>query len=913
MDSLKQQHHSKGESAEEGIRFSPRADELIKRVEELDEELQQKFTREAAILFTDIKGSTIYFKTHGDIAGRLMMQRHYDMLSPIITHYEGIIVKTVGDSIMASFGTPSHAVNAAIDMQRTLWKHNARLPEDDHIKIRIGINFGKVITENDDIYGNVVNEASKLVSIGESEQILVSASVYHSLHSEADALFSPFEPEHSSEDVVSFPIYVVQWQRDFLSEREMTTLSLSLVNQTPLAHDDSSVRTHYFSPIEHLIKEKVFRVTVNPEGRLSAIFEDAKRAVEVALEILKVLQKSDQLFHIGIHTGTLTVTEDELYGGEEADEACAHAEINEIYITHPTFVLIKDSPLLKSISLPDTLKNGTALYKILWEPTEKRRVEEPSLITRQLSNPECFYCSSRNHHISLCPSKGIPFHTHSLNEMGYLSPAEIKALFATYFPTIVSPHKPDQDEILTPLIPDQKPDSPNLPFESFYEVTEIFQLRFLREVWRSEATDWNQFVISTTNRRGGGFLWLGEDCLRVSKYDEAHTMFTKAVEHNADDYRPYLALGVLTVETDNLTKATTLFRRALLHAHTPLHKSYILLLLARIDECKGNLADALERVREASYLAPHFLEVKYRHAVLLAKNDEKYEALSIFKNLIATEPTFYIRVLIDPGLNIIRGEIDLLTKELYEQAKVQASNNIKTIRKSLIDHGEWFSKQDPEYQAAEKIFNQTLKLFEGNSYFGLLDVVGYGFNIKDKLRAVLKNKRKSIRKNLNSFYAIWEDYHLYLERYCYKDLLSYGDLFLENHFITTMEKARVTISIDSAESLKNTHHLINELTALSKKITNNRKKLNFLKMIYFTLECSAKFFSRLLLSCVLVSTIFCVVLIGYHGYSQSLYHLSSNLIIDYLKFSSCCGGIFGAGVSVYWIYKNFDHLYEKLK
>lgn len=299
--------------------------------------------------------------------------------------------------------------------------------------------------------------------------------------------------------------------------------------------------------------------------------------------------------------------------------------------------------------------------------------------------------------------------------------------------------------------------------------------------------------------------------------------------------------------------------------------------------------------------------------MLLAKNDEKYEALSIFKNLIATEPTFYIRVLIDPGLNIIRGEIDLLTKELYEQAKVQASNNIKTIRKSLIDHGEWFSKQDPEYQAAEKIFNQTLKLFEGNSYFGLLDVVGYGFNIKDKLRAVLKNKRKSIRKNLNSFYAIWEDYHLYLERYCYKDLLSYGDLFLENHFITTMEKAIVTISIDSAESLKNTQHLINELTALSKKITNNRKKLNFLKMIYFTLECSAKFFSRLLLSCVLVSTIFCVVLIGYHGYSQSLYHFSSKLIIDYLKFSSFCGGIFGVGVSVYWIYKNFDHLYEKLK
>ncbi|MEE9505451.1 MAG: adenylate/guanylate cyclase domain-containing protein, partial [Thermodesulfobacteriota bacterium] len=74
-------------------------DELIKRVEELDDELHKRLTKEITILFTDITGSTTFFKIHGDIAGRLMVQRHYDMLSPIITHYEGTIVKMVGDSI----------------------------------------------------------------------------------------------------------------------------------------------------------------------------------------------------------------------------------------------------------------------------------------------------------------------------------------------------------------------------------------------------------------------------------------------------------------------------------------------------------------------------------------------------------------------------------------------------------------------------------------------------------------------------------------------------------------------------------------------------------------------------------------------------------------------------------------------
>ena len=66
-------------------------EDLIKRVAELDEELHKRLTREIAVLFTDIRGSTTFFKIHGDIAGRLMMQRHYDMLFPIIDKNNGTI------------------------------------------------------------------------------------------------------------------------------------------------------------------------------------------------------------------------------------------------------------------------------------------------------------------------------------------------------------------------------------------------------------------------------------------------------------------------------------------------------------------------------------------------------------------------------------------------------------------------------------------------------------------------------------------------------------------------------------------------------------------------------------------------------------------------------------------------------
>ena len=138
---------------------------------------QKRQTLEVAVLFTDIRGSSLFFKIHGDIAGRLMMQRHYDMLFPLIEEHRGAVVKTVGDSIMATFYDPLNAVNAAVAMQQKLFDYNAQQSADDPIRIRIGINFGKGIVEEHDVFGDVVNVASKLVSIGESEQIVVSESV----------------------------------------------------------------------------------------------------------------------------------------------------------------------------------------------------------------------------------------------------------------------------------------------------------------------------------------------------------------------------------------------------------------------------------------------------------------------------------------------------------------------------------------------------------------------------------------------------------------------------------------------------------------------------------------------------------------------------------------------------------------
>jgi class 3 adenylate cyclase len=904
---------------ERSQRFNPETDDLIKRVAELDEELHNKMTREIAVLFTDIRGSTTFFKIHGDIAGRLMMQRHYDMLFPLIEDHEGTIIKTVGDSIMATFNDLPQAVTAAIAMQRRLAEYNAHQSNEDPIRIRIGINYGKGIIEENDVFGNVVNVASKLVSLGESEQILVSESVHAKLKSTPDFTFFPLKSDQPFYNSLKLKAYAVRWrQQDKIEEKDMTIMSLALINHstslkaTNEGQKDDSDLPNFFAPIEQVVREQAFRTTINPPWRLQAVFEYAETALETALEILRIFQGLDQPFNIGIHTGRTVIEEVEVHGGEEADEAREKAGAHEIYITQPTYEILKDNLLLSFLPLPARLQNGILLYKLLLESSRKSKTEEPQHTRHQVSHDACFYCSSNNHQSALCPSKRIPFHTNSLNEIGYLPTQEMKSLFAKHVPTIVKPFESDQEDISAPLLPNQS-NSFKVPFESFYEVNEVFQLRFLRRVWSSEVSDWNSFNLSTAYRRSGGFVWLGEDSLRVSKHTEALTMFNKALLHNIEDYKPHMGLGFLAIEKEDLFKAAHHFQRALSCTSNPLQRSYLLLLLSRVREVSGNLDDAIDTVREALIAAPQFQDAQYRHAILLAKKGNLRDALAILRTLIETKPEFFFKALIDPGLEDVRKNIAVLTTELFDYAQTQASENIKSIQKNLTEHREWFSKEDYEYQTAEKILAQTIKLSEGNSYFGFLDVISYGLDIKDKLRSALKNRRQSIRKNISSLRSRGDEYEMYLDNYCYKSLINYSDTLLSKNYGDLLNKAKSASLVESAESLREAQVFIKELFSLSKKIGNNRKKLDFLKVTVFSSECFFKFLVRFLLCSLSVSAVSCFVLIGYEAYSSSLAAFSRDAITDYVKFSSFCGTLFGAGAAVYWLYNNFDNLYSKLK
>lgn len=160
-----------------------RYDTLVTKILELSREdpslLQQleKFRRAVTVLFTDIKGSTAYFERFGDIAGLAMVHECNDLLRLAIEHHSGRVIKTIGDAVMAAFDDCNESVRAAIAMQRQLREKNAGRKKEDELQVRIGLHYGTGILKSDDVFGDVVNVASRVESMAEAGQIIISDSL----------------------------------------------------------------------------------------------------------------------------------------------------------------------------------------------------------------------------------------------------------------------------------------------------------------------------------------------------------------------------------------------------------------------------------------------------------------------------------------------------------------------------------------------------------------------------------------------------------------------------------------------------------------------------------------------------------------------------------------------------------------
>ncbi len=212
------------------------------------------------ILFADISRSCRLYELMGDEAANAIIKGCLMQINEVVCQYGGQLIKEIGDEVMAVFPQADETVNAAIEMQERINLYSTS--NGLQIGLRIGLNFGPVILENDDVFGNTVNAAARMVTFARSGQIITNQATIKvlptALQSQTrlvDRIPSPGKTERMS-------VYQIIWER-----RELTS-ARTYIGGSSIIINMALQLTHHGNVVQIKPDQSGFTIGRNAENDL---------------------------------------------------------------------------------------------------------------------------------------------------------------------------------------------------------------------------------------------------------------------------------------------------------------------------------------------------------------------------------------------------------------------------------------------------------------------------------------------------------------------------------------------------------------------------------------------------------------------------------------------------------------------
>jgi TolB-like protein/class 3 adenylate cyclase len=190
--------------------------------------------RLAAIMFTDVAGYTALM-ARDETHARQLLHRFHEVSIRCHEQFNGEVVNDMGDGCMSLFTSALEAVQCAIEMQRALKNEEPKVP------LRIGLHLGEVARDESGLYGNAVNIASRIESIGYPGAILVSDRLYQELSNRSDLHFQSMGKFKLKNVPQSLEVYAVANEGIFVPAPDKLSGKGSPVPETVSTRDEDQV------------------------------------------------------------------------------------------------------------------------------------------------------------------------------------------------------------------------------------------------------------------------------------------------------------------------------------------------------------------------------------------------------------------------------------------------------------------------------------------------------------------------------------------------------------------------------------------------------------------------------------------------------------------------------------------------
>jgi hypothetical protein len=284
------------------------------------------------LLFSDIRGFSTYAAAKGDQAAFQLAQLHEGILKDRISEF-GILVKSLGDGVMAAFESPLAAIQAAVAIQQAFRERNAASPGDP-IDVGIGLASGTPVMTDIDFIGHSVNLAQRLSAQAKGGQILIPEEMGREILLPEGWHILPVG-ERVLKGMGAKTLSEVAWMK------EVARMSDALDQVTLILTDDGTLVVELAKDAKREVRdalEQLQRARADEDGAFSAMLQRSiarftKRIIGLPLAALRIPREQD-VRNVDLVLGGTTLslsTEDGTFAlkgvdVEEARRFIVHAE-----------------------------------------------------------------------------------------------------------------------------------------------------------------------------------------------------------------------------------------------------------------------------------------------------------------------------------------------------------------------------------------------------------------------------------------------------------------------------------------------------------------------------------------------------------------------------------------------------------
>jgi adenylate cyclase len=205
-----------------------------------------KSPQNLAVLFADISGSAKLYESLGDVEALSTIERCLAIIRQACIDSGGRVVKTIGDEVMAVFPAADGAARAATDMQARISAQ--RTSRGTTLAIHVGFNYGPVLEEGDDVFGDSVTVAARLSNLAKGGQVFTSAQTVEGLPPALRARTRSQQAHTVKGKQKDIDLFELVWQE---TEDELTALSTHIKfrpARLALKHGDREIELSEAAP-----------------------------------------------------------------------------------------------------------------------------------------------------------------------------------------------------------------------------------------------------------------------------------------------------------------------------------------------------------------------------------------------------------------------------------------------------------------------------------------------------------------------------------------------------------------------------------------------------------------------------------------------------------------------------------------